>query len=538
MKIGVKEITGEQVRQIITAGGKDQAVLDGGPRGHSVFTGRFIQALNSTENFVTAKRLGLDLRQSVHGDAAARGHNQMPQVGEIYGTGDFVFVPDASKRKKKAEDEVRKLQREVESLEALKASAEKRREKSRIRELERQQQEKKIELENARLREEAARNEAEMKQAAEEAEKKDKALQAQREAERQQQLASLKLQAEKIRQELGSPAQALGMEEAAAEVRRINALIQKMEDDFDSSLQAQLAPVREQYASRLAKVENTPPRDEMFETEDDYRVRLEKSRKEAETLRAEQAAKEKTIQGNVFVLLEKEKAALVRQREELTSVKYTIGPERVEFKLAKYHPEEEYFDLDLYIDKQVYGGTCAIPKTKAKLYFKNPTLLVAEVVSNVSGDAGVVIGDAKLYGPENASFPISNVVQGKVVERDRHFAKLENDVVVDTRNGLQWYAGPDRNTNWHEAEKWVVNLTVAGGGWRMPTRDELPTLFEKERGSRNMTPLLKTTGRWVWSGEKKGSSAAWIYDFNDGGVGWDFLDGGYSIPRVFAVRSR
>ena len=198
----LEEITGEQVRQIITAGGKDQAVLDGGPGGHSVFTGRFIQGLNSVESYVTAKRLGLDLRKSVHGDAAARGHNQMPQVGEIYGTGDFVFVPDASKRRQKAEDEVRTLEQELESLKALKTSAEKRREKSRLRDLERQQLMKKTELDNARLREEAARNEAKMKQAAEEAEKKDKDLQAQREAERRQQLASLKLQAEKIREEL------------------------------------------------------------------------------------------------------------------------------------------------------------------------------------------------------------------------------------------------------------------------------------------------------------------------------------------------
>ncbi len=236
-------------------------------------------------------------------------------------------------------------------------------------------------------------------------------------------------------------------------------------------------------------------------------------------------------------MLEKEKADLLKQREELTSVNYTLGPERVGFELVKYHPEEECFDLDLNIDKKAHGGTCAIPKSKAKLYYENPALLIPEVVLNISEDADVVIGDAKFYGPENASFPISNLVQGKVVERDRHFAKLENGVVVDTRNGLQWYAGPDKDTNWYEAEKWVVNLTVAGGGWRMPARDELSKLYEKGRGPRNMTPLFKTTGWWVWSGEKKGSSAAWVYDFTGGYEYWPNLDYSHS-NRVFAVRSR
>ena len=72
----------------------------------------------------------------------------------------------------------------------------------------------------------------------------------------------------------------------------------------------------------------------------------------------------------------------------------------------------------------------------------------------------------------------------------------------------------------------------------MPTRDELAKLYEKGRGTRNMTPLLETTGWRVWSGEKKGSSAAWAYNFGLGRVGWGFLDGGHSFGRGFAVRSR
>ena len=74
----------------------------------------------------------------------------------------------------------------------------------------------------------------------------------------------------------------------------------------------------------------------------------------------------------------------------------------------------------------------------------------------------------------------------------------DGGIVKDPNTGLEWMAGPDRDTNWYEAKSWVQSL---GSGWRMPTLDELAGLYKKGAGPRNMTPLLKTTGWWVWSGE-------------------------------------
>ena len=133
----------------------------------------------------------------------------------------------------------------------------------------------------------------------------------------------------------------------------------------------------------------------------------------------------------------------------------------------------------------------------------------------------------------------------KVVERDRHYEKYDTGVVRDTKTGLEWYAGPDKGMDWNEAKAWVDTLNVDGGGWRMPTtRSELATLYEEGMGSRNMTPLLGTTGWWiesagwwVWSGEKKGSSSAWDFNCQGGIEGWDFPDGS-NVAMVFAVRSR
>jgi len=120
---------------------------------------------------------------------------------------------------------------------------------------------------------------------------------------------------------------------------------------------------------------------------------------------------------------------------------------------------------------------------------------------------------------------------------------LESAIYYDKNTGLEWLSGPDRGTTWDEAKRWVASLTaVAGGGWRMPTRKELKTLYKKGAGTGNMTPLLKTTGNSVWSGETKGPSSAWGFFFS-----WQYLNRpgyylwdrrGYIGIRGFAVRSR
>ena len=122
----------------------------------------------------------------------------------------------------------------------------------------------------------------------------------------------------------------------------------------------------------------------------------------------------------------------------------------------------------------------------------------------------------------------------KEAGRDGTFIAYATGVVYDKNTGLEWYAGPDRDTNWNDANAWVESLNVAGGGWRMPTKEELKTLYQKGAGTRNMTSLLKTTGWWVWS-ESRDSSSAWY--FGSGGASWFFRDYSY-YWRGFAVRSR
>jgi hypothetical protein len=135
--------------------------------------------------------------------------------------------------------------------------------------------------------------------------------------------------------------------------------------------------------------------------------------------------------------------------------------------------------------------------------------------------------------------------QDQEIGRDGNWIAYACGVVWDTKAGLEWIAGPDEDTNWDEAKEWVDNLNVAGGGWRLPKIDELKTLYEKGRGTCNMTPLLGiasfgTTSFIVWSGEKDSLEvymSAWYFGSYYGSRYWltrEFSD----FTRVIAVRFR
>jgi len=142
------------------------------------------------------------------------------------------------------------------------------------------------------------------------------------------------------------------------------------------------------------------------------------------------------------------------------------------------------------------------------------------------------------------------VNQAQAEEDATRLKALESAVYYDKNTGLEWLAGPDKPTNWYDAKTWVESLiAVAGGGWRMPTRKELETLYQK-REKCNITPFLKTTGCRVWSGETRDSSSAWGFEYISdpgsgilhggicSGVDWFKRDDPHSSFRGFAVRSR
>lgn len=126
----------------------------------------------------------------------------------------------------------------------------------------------------------------------------------------------------------------------------------------------------------------------------------------------------------------------------------------------------------------------------------------------------------------------------KEIARDGEYVAYASGIVRDTRTGLEWVAGPEMNTIGKKAKAWVENLNIDGGGWRMPTIKELRSLFRKGKGSRNMTPLLKTTGWYVWSGDTKGGTTLAWFSFRSGK--WFWSENYLQLSgkgRAFAVRS-
>ena len=90
--------------------------------------------------------------------------------------------------------------------------------------------------------------------------------------------------------------------------------------------------------------------------------------------------------------------------------------------------------------------------------------------------------------------------------------------IADTKTGVEWYVGPDRDFAWQDANNWVRGLSACGKHWTLPSADEARALFDKQTtagtgyysGGRtwpaHVDPIFSGIGggSWVWT---KGSSA-------------------------------
>ena len=121
---------------------------------------------------------------------------------------------------------------------------------------------------------------------------------------------------------------------------------------------------------------------------------------------------------------------------------------------------------------------------------------------------------------------------------DGRFVKRGNGLITDNRTGLQWVVGPDKNTDAFAAKGWVDKTAMNGGGWRMPTRNELEGIVQKHARAGNpecLPPVFHTSGWKVWSGESNSQNETWALHF---GIGEESLSSSYNEDggRAFAVR--
>lgn len=108
--------------------------------------------------------------------------------------------------------------------------------------------------------------------------------------------------------------------------------------------------------------------------------------------------------------------------------------------------------------------------------------------------------------PDKASFANSDISDGR-------FIAYSDGTVLDTQTNLLWAARDNGgNINWSDAESYCKRYN--GGGykdWRMPTREELMSLYDRLIFGNNGYRLTKTitlTGAFPWASDVNASSAA------------------------------
>jgi hypothetical protein len=126
--------------------------------------------------------------------------------------------------------------------------------------------------------------------------------------------------------------------------------------------------------------------------------------------------------------------------------------------------------------------------------------------------------------------------------RDQRYTVSAKGVIKDRKTGLEWVVGEDYQvTSYNKAEAWVHDCKIAGGGWRMPTEEELKGLYVEGLGTRNIDPVFETTGWGVYAALSPGESASgawpWSFEFGGGYVNPEPSSRMHGRGRAFAVRT-
>jgi len=106
----------------------------------------------------------------------------------------------------------------------------------------------------------------------------------------------------------------------------------------------------------------------------------------------------------------------------------------------------------------------------------------------------------------------------KDLRKEKGRFSLEDGVIYDSQLGLEWAPSNGQVLNHYQAEGYARGLSLAGGGWRLPTREELKSLYDKSKPG-NVDPVFGVGDMWVWTSE------LWNETTLPCAVGFYFYDG-------------
>jgi hypothetical protein len=131
------------------------------------------------------------------------------------------------------------------------------------------------------------------------------------------------------------------------------------------------------------------------------------------------------------------------------------------------------------------------------------------------------------------SFSFSAKASKGKPSRDGRYLDHGNGTVTDFRTELMWtqkdsYADLKKCLNWYKSEKYVSKLKTGGyTDWRMPTVEELKTIFERNKTIKNyrgapsrLDSIFSANGAWwYWTSITVGPCCARGIIFDNGKVG-------------------
>ncbi len=139
---------------------------------------------------------------------------------------------------------------------------------------------------------------------------------------------------------------------------------------------------------------------------------------------------------------------------------------------------------------------------------------------------------------------------------DPRYKDNADGTVTDLEHGLMWkqrdsYQELKKWMNWKAAQGYIAEMNAARfagyDDWRLPTRDELKTLFEKDKiipwkyywttNEVHMDPIFGYTSCCFWSSETYKDTYAWTFNYIRGKSYPSPADGpGLSLSVIRAVR--